>query len=300
YEKICVLFNIGALMSQIAGISKQLQYTQASGCFLQIKESVLSALNREPTVDISPDTVGALSVIMLAQAQEVFYMKASADKMKDAIVAKLANQAADYYGDAFKQCQYKEQLPKEVLPLLAAKHCIYQATAQLHQSNVAKQQKKFGEEIARLQHATDLVKTVTSRYDEYISVKDLSDKISRALTAAKKDNDFIYHDRVPDIKDLEAIGKATLVKPLQLASPMSPRFVGKSDLFEKMVPLAVNNAVTAYNQRKADLVNRSVMQMREATTLLNGILASLNLPAALEDLSGDTVPPSILEKSVAI
>ncbi len=34
------------------------------------------------------------------------------DKMKDAIVAKLANQAADYYGDAFKQCQYKENLPK--------------------------------------------------------------------------------------------------------------------------------------------------------------------------------------------
>lgn len=32
--------------------------------------------------------------------------------MKDAIIAKLAMQAADYYGDAFKQCQYKENLPK--------------------------------------------------------------------------------------------------------------------------------------------------------------------------------------------
>lgn len=32
--------------------------------------------------------------------------------MKDAIIAKLANQAADFYGDAFKQCQYKENLPK--------------------------------------------------------------------------------------------------------------------------------------------------------------------------------------------
>lgn len=34
------------------------------------------------------------------------------DKMKDAIIAKLANQAADYFGDAFKQCQYKDTLPK--------------------------------------------------------------------------------------------------------------------------------------------------------------------------------------------
>lgn len=32
--------------------------------------------------------------------------------MKDAIIAKLANQSADYYGDAFKQCQYKDILPK--------------------------------------------------------------------------------------------------------------------------------------------------------------------------------------------
>lgn len=34
------------------------------------------------------------------------------DKMKDAVIAKLANQAADFYGDAYKQCQYKENLPK--------------------------------------------------------------------------------------------------------------------------------------------------------------------------------------------
>lgn len=32
--------------------------------------------------------------------------------MKDGIIAKLANQAADYYGDAYKQCQYKDTLPK--------------------------------------------------------------------------------------------------------------------------------------------------------------------------------------------
>ncbi|XP_067837271.1 programmed cell death 6-interacting protein isoform X3 [Heptranchias perlo] len=312
YEKSCVLFNIGALASQIAaeqnlendeGLKAAAKYYQlASGVFQHIKDTVLSALNREPTMDISPDTVGTLSLIMLAQAQEVFFLKAAADKMKDAIIAKLANQAADYYGDAFKQCQYKENLPKyfyfqEVLPVLAAKHCMMQANAEYHQSILAKQQKKFGEEIARLQHASDLVKTVASRYDEYINVKDLSDKISRALTAAKKDNDFIYHDRVPDLKDLETIGKATLVKPTPVNVPMSQKF---TDLFEKMVPLAVQQALSIYNQRRADLVNRLIAQMREATNLANGVLASLNLPAAIEDISGDSIPQSILEKSKGV
>ncbi|XP_045393189.1 programmed cell death 6-interacting protein isoform X1 [Lemur catta] len=312
YEKSCVLFNCAALASQIAaeqnldndeGLKTAAKHYQfASGAFLHIKETVLSALSREPTVDISPDTVGTLSLIMLAQAQEVFFLKATRDKMKDAIIAKLANQAADYFGDAFKQCQYKDTLPKyfyfqEVFPVLAAKHCIMQANAEYHQSILAKQQKKFGEEIARLQHAAELIKTVASRYDEYVNVKDFSDKISRALTAAKKDNDFIYHDRVPDLKDLEPIGKATLVKSTPVNVPISQKFV---DLFEKMVPVSVQQSLAAYNQRKADLVNRSIAQMREATTLANGVLASLNLPAAIEDVSGDTVPQSILTKSTSV
>ncbi|XP_004635316.1 programmed cell death 6-interacting protein isoform X1 [Octodon degus] len=312
YEKSCVLFNCAALASQIAaeqnldndeGLKIAAKHYQfASGAFLHIKETVLSALNREPTVDISPDTVGTLSLIMLAQAQEVFFLKATRDKMKDAIIAKLANQAADYFGDAFKQCQYKDTLPKyfyfqEVFPVLAAKHCIMQANAEYHQSVLAKQQKKFGEEIARLQHAAELIKTVASRYDEYVNVKDFSDKISRALTAAKKDNDFIYHDRVPDLKDLDSIGKATLVKSTPVNVPISQKF---TDLFEKMVPVSVQQSLAAFNQRKADLVNRSIAQMREATTLANGVLASLNLPAAIEDVSGDTVPQSILTKSTSV
>uniref|UniRef100_A0A493TQR6 BRO1 domain-containing protein n=1 Tax=Anas platyrhynchos platyrhynchos TaxID=8840 RepID=A0A493TQR6_ANAPP len=268
YEKTCVLFNCGALASQIAaeqnldndeGLKAAAKHYQfASGAFQHIKDTVLSALNREPTVDISPDTVGTLSLIMLAQAQEVFFLKATRDKMKDGIIAKLANQAADYYGDAYKQCQYKDTLPK---------------------------------------HAADLIKTVASRYDEYINVKDLADKINRALTAAKKDNDFIYHDRVPDLKDLEPIGKASLVKSTPVVVPLSQKF---TDLFEKMVPLQVQQSVSVYNQRKADLVNRLIAQMREATNLANGVLASLNLPAAIEDVSGDTVPQSILNKSKSV
>ncbi|XP_029115695.1 programmed cell death 6-interacting protein-like isoform X2 [Scleropages formosus] len=307
YEKTCVLFNVGALASQIAveqrldtdeGLKTAAKYYQvASGAFGHIKDTVLSALTCEPTVDISPDCAGALSLIMLAQAQEVVFLKATSDKMKDAIIARLATQAADFYGEAFKTCHYKDNLAKEVLPVLGAKHCLLQASAEYHQAAVAKQQKKFGEEIARLQLAAELLKTVKSRYEEYVNAKNLTDKVSRALTAAKKDNDFIYHDRVPETRDLERIGKAALVKPTAIQVPLSQKF---TDIFQKMVPMAVQEALSSCSHRRAELINRLVGNMREATVLLNGVLASLNLPAALEDLSGDSVPQSILEKSRAV
>lgn len=46
---------------------------------------------------------------------------------------------------------------QEVFPVLAAKHCIMQANAEYHQSILAKQQKKFGEEIGRLQVSSFLL-----------------------------------------------------------------------------------------------------------------------------------------------
>uniref|UniRef100_A0A672HJR5 BRO1 domain-containing protein n=1 Tax=Salarias fasciatus TaxID=181472 RepID=A0A672HJR5_SALFA len=103
YEKTCVLFNAAALASQIAseqnldndeGLKTAAKYYQRS--VQPHQDTVLSALNREPTMDISPETVGTLSLIMLAQAQEVFFLKATSDKMKDAVI----------------QCQYKDNLPK--------------------------------------------------------------------------------------------------------------------------------------------------------------------------------------------
>lgn len=56
--------------------------------------------------------------------------------------------------------------------------------------------------------------------------QDLFNKASRNLTEAKKDNDFIYHERIPDIKSLDPVGKAQLAKVLPLNHPMSQNFRG--------------------------------------------------------------------------
>lgn len=45
------------------------------------------------------------------------------------------------------------------------------------------------------------------------------------------------------------------------------------DLFEKMVPMMVQQSMSIYSQRKAETVNRLVGTMREATNLCNGYTA---------------------------
>lgn len=101
-----------------------------------------------------------------------------------------------------------------------------------------------------------------------------------------------------------------------------------TDLFENLVPISVQQALSTYDVRKTELVNTEIGKLREATQILNGYylffiklflninqlkfssislmylffrcLASLNLPAALEDVKGVGIPQSLIEKSNSV
>ena len=96
-------------------------------------------------------------------------------------------------------------------------------------------------------------------------------RIKREAAELKKDNDFIYHDRMPDIDSLAPIGRAALAKSLPLSKPASSSF---ADLFTKLVPMAVHNALQAYESRKGEIINFEVGRLREGTQLMNRLVVN--------------------------
>ncbi len=89
------------------------------------------------------------------------------------------------------------------------------------------QKKQVGEQIARLNYCLELLKQAQQRsgvpnyFDDYVK------KTNRLLAEAKKDNDFIYHERVPESNTLMPIDKvasARLAKPTPVAERMSSNF----------------------------------------------------------------------------
>lgn len=310
YEKLCVLFNIAALQSSVAStqsldsdeslkLAAKL-FQQSAGIYNYLKGNVMLAIQQEPTPDMSPDTLAALSALMLAQAQEIFVHKAIHDSMKDLVIAKLASQAEELYADALKLFQkeiFRSFWDKEWVPLITAKQSGYRAMAELYQSSVCKANKLIGQEIARLEYAVDLFKAAQSRSNKTNLFEEYSNKAQRRLTEVKKDNDFIYHERIPDIKNLEPIGKAIIAKLLPVNNPMSNNF---KDLFDNLLPVSVHQALSSYEVRRTELVNTEISKLREMTQVLNTVLASLNLPAAIEDKSGTELPQSLIEKALFI
>jgi len=164
---------------------------------------------------------------------------------------------------------------------------------------VCNEQKAVGEEIARLEYAKKLFAAGMERGPVGLcNAKDWLKRADRALTDARKDNDFIYHERIPEERQLTAIAKAAVAKPTpltaRLGNPDAP------ELFVSLVPVPIHQAMAAYDVRKSEVVNKEVDKLKEATNLANQLLSSMNLPAALEDTKGNELPQSLKDKSTAV
>lgn len=304
---MCVLFNIAALQSSIAstqcldsdeGLKTAAKLFQQSAGIFGFLKSAAPALGQEPTPDLSPDTLHVLSNLMLTQAQEIFVIKAIKDGMKDQVIAKLAAQAEDMYADVLKAMQ-KESLKalwdKDWIPIIAGKQAGFHGVTMLYQAAAFTNAKKIGEGISALQKAVELFKASQSRSGKASLFDEYSKRAQRNLVEAKKENDFIYNATIPSADALESSGKFQLAKALPLSSPMSANF---KDLFSDLVPVALQQAINACDSQKNEIVNAEVMKLRDATQTLNGVLSSLNLPAAIEvSQPGSSLPPSLLEKA---
>ncbi|CAG2173649.1 unnamed protein product, partial [Oppiella nova] len=314
YEKVCILFNIAALQSHLGTthVSEGLNndsalklsakyFSSAAGVFQALKHTASSAVgSHDLSSDMQNEVLNILQNLMLAQSQETFFLKATNDNMKEPIIAKIASQCEEYYADVLRQLQViKSYLDKEWLTIVSVKQAAFHGIAEYFQSIACHQNKDFGEQITRLQKAVDCFKGAESRGTLSFSqtFKEYLNKANVALEEAKKDNDFIYHAKVPEYKSLQSFGRAQLAKPIAVPERFFPN---STDMFEKLLPLGVQQAVQKLELKKQEIVNSEVASLRELTQTLNAVLVSLNLPAAIEDSSGHEVPKSLIDKSNAV
>uniref|UniRef100_A0A8R1TL16 BRO1 domain-containing protein n=1 Tax=Onchocerca volvulus TaxID=6282 RepID=A0A8R1TL16_ONCVO len=307
FERAAVLFNCGALMSEIAAsqpmhTDEELKiaakfFQQSAGVFAHLKNTILGIVQQEPTPDLMPDTLSVLSAVMLAQAQEAFYLKAEKDKMKPLALTKLAAQCAEYYHEAQKQLQkdaVKGLFDKEWTNIIKGKALGLSALAQYHKAFDNADSKNIGEQLSRLTESHSLMQQANS-YMPHGTFDVQFAAIEKAYASAKKDNDFIYHERIADFRSLPQLPKAAVAKVIPVVFPMTPRF---KDMFSSLVPVQVHQATASFDARKSEVINVETGRLREHTQIMNGILASLNLPAALDDVTNhEILPESIRQKS---
>lgn len=113
--------------------------------------------------------------------------------------------------------------------------------------------------------------------------------VQERLAQLIKDNDYIYHQTIPAEATLAVVPKLPAAK----AIPVSELYAGQDiqritgpDIFQKIVPMAVTESASLYDEEKAKLVRAESEKVEVANDELAASLDYLRLPGALQVLKG--------------
>ena len=113
--------------------------------------------------------------------------------------------------------------------------------------------------------------------------------VQAKLKEMARDNDYVYHQDVPAEASVPPVAKLPAAKPI----PVNELYAGQDiqritgpDLFAKIVPLAVTEAASLYDEEKAKLVRAETERVELANSEMATSLDYLRLPGALQVLKG--------------
>ncbi|XP_041374588.1 tyrosine-protein phosphatase non-receptor type 23-like isoform X2 [Gigantopelta aegis] len=129
-------------------------------------------------------------------------------------------------------------------------------------------------------------------------MKFVQDVVSGKYTAAKKDNDFVYHEKVPPLDSLPEIKGASLVKGISF-NP-GDREISGQDIFEKLVPMEAHEASSVYSEEKAKLLRSVRSDVDSKCVELEQFLSSLQLDSSRLTPTPERLPQELLEKCAAM
>ncbi|XP_041045643.1 tyrosine-protein phosphatase non-receptor type 23 isoform X2 [Carcharodon carcharias] len=317
YEQACILYNLGALHSMLGAVDNRVteEGMKVSCTHFQCSAGAFSYLrdhfSHSYSVDMSHQILNLNINLMLGQAQECLLEKSMLDNRKSFLVARISAQVVDYYKEACRALENSEtasligKFQKDWKKLVQMKIYYYAAVAHLHMGKQAEEQQKYGERLAYFQSSLDkLNEAVKYAKGQPETVQEAlrftTDVIGGKYNAAKKDNDFIYHEAVPPLDSLSSVKGASLVKALPV-NPTDPNVTGP-DIFAKLVPMEAHEASSLYSEEKAKLLREVMAKIDGKNEVLEQFMDSLRIdPESIDNLDMyNHIPPVLMEKCAAL
>ncbi|XP_049883447.1 tyrosine-protein phosphatase non-receptor type 23 [Pectinophora gossypiella] len=322
FEMACILYNIGALHSQLAASEPRTSvdsmkaacthFQNAAWAFMYLREQY----TQPPGVDVSVEIMRLLQEICFAQAQECILEKSIQDTRKASVIGAVATQVQNFYKNSLallgpsagtdniheiigtKLYNYWHRYLSFKLSYIGCIVCLYQG---LH----AEEQQKMGERVAFYQLAVDKLGEARklAKYIEPVQITQealtfTNDVVEGKRKAAKNENEFIYHEEVPD-KDL-----LTDLKPVCLVKAIPINFndpeVSGPDIFGKLVPMGAHEASSVYSEEKADMLRHVLSEAEAKNTELTEFMSSLQLDQLDVIDSDQKIPQEIVDRCAAM
>ncbi|GLV42515.1 myopic [Carabus blaptoides fortunei] len=324
FELSSVLYNIGALHTQLGaadsrssseGMKMSCTHFQcAAWAFQHLKEHYSQLVS----LSLAPEVIHFMYQLCLAQAQECILEKSMMDNRKSTIIAKVAVQVVDYYNQAISTLLagsdegsmgeiVGSRVFKDWSRYLKFKVAYHSCVSFLYQGQQAEEQQKMGERVAYYQAASEQLEQARKiaknnmghqqhEVDEALGFT--QDVVEGKKKAAKNENEFIYHEVVPERDALQQVNGASLVKGI--AFSVNDPEVSGADLFQRLVPMEAHEASSVYSEQKAEMLRQIGAIVDSKDGELAEFMSSLQLDCLTQFRQATGVPQDVIDRAAAI
>ncbi|KAK7274211.1 hypothetical protein RIF29_15292 [Crotalaria pallida] len=314
-EKAAVLFNLGAVYSQIgvsidrgAGDGRRQAshaFIGAAGAFAYLRDNAAmrASVGGSATVDVSDECARMLERLMLAQAQECVFENSIAKGSTPGVCSKIARQVGLYYEEALAALNVaplSQHFEKSWIAHVQLKAALYYAEACYRYGLELHEKEEIAEEIARLRSGTNSLteakknsKGAAAQILEAIGK--LESNINRNLERAVKENDRVYLMRVPSPNSLPPLPAFSMVKPMAMSEVLD---ASKEKMFASLVPDSSAKALSRYTEMVDDIIRTQAEKLQEASELTRVRLKEMELPDSILSLEGNFTLPTHLKEDV--
>ncbi|XP_036226729.2 tyrosine-protein phosphatase non-receptor type 23 isoform X3 [Bactrocera oleae] len=321
YEMAAVLFNIAASHTQMGasvtrgdvdGMKLACTHFQcAAWAFGELREHY-SNVNGGGDF-MANELLVFMQQVSFAQAQECILEKSLIDNRKPNIVAKVTAQIVVYYGAALTALltggddgQVAQVVDSSVFKLwkkyVRFKISYLNCILYLYQGQQAEEQQKMGERVTLYQAAADKLEEARKESKGLPDQKEINesliftaDVVEGKRKNAKNENEFIYHEAVPELSSIPTIQGANLVNGTSF-SVTDPEVAGE-DIFARLVPMKAHVASSLYSEEKAKLLRKFGSSIEEKDAELASFMSSLNLDNLnINEERANKIPQGIVDR----
>ncbi|CAI1761347.1 hypothetical protein SEUBUCD646_0P02020 [Saccharomyces eubayanus] len=302
FEKSCTLFNIAVIFTQIAREKINDDYkisianlTKAYSCFEFLSENFLNS----PSVDLQSENTRFLANLCHAEAQELFLLKLLNGQLSPkqyTLISKLARTTCNLY----QKCHdFTKDTGSELLTygepkwktIVTCKLHFYESLSAYYHGLHLEDENCIGEAIAFLNISVqELISSLPFKtwLLEFFDFDGFKETLEKKLKELIKDNDYIYHESVPPVVQIDSIKSLDAIKPLSWEKVLEPYMEEVGDkcdaLYKGIIPLDVYEKESIYSEEKATLLRKEVEETETANLEYSSFIEFTNLPRLLSDL----------------
>ncbi|XP_052902553.1 tyrosine-protein phosphatase non-receptor type 23 [Anopheles moucheti] len=302
YEMAVVLHNFAGLHTQLGAAESRsdpesmkkacTHFQCAAWAYGYVKDNYALLLQG----DLSTELLIFMETLCLAQAQECIMEKSLCDNRKSGIIAKVTAQIVSYYNSALAALLTQNGDDGRIQDIVGSKQfkewrryvrfkiSYLSCILLLYQGQQSEEQQKMGERVALYQASFDKLEEARKESKGLAQIEQVNealqftmDVVEAKRKSAKNENEFIYHEEVPDLSAITAVQGANLVNGIAF-NVIDPDAMGE-DIFHRLVPMKAHESSSMYSEEKANLLRTIGSKLDDKEAELQTFIDSLNLDA---------------------